>query len=141
MLAFSIMSNIPTFRHGIHPGEYKEFSKDLPIERIPFVDEYTLPLSQHLGGPSRAIVKTGDRVYRGQLIAESTGFVSANLHSPVTGTVKGIERRNHPTGSIVPAIIIERDKFSPQSLYNEHTKQALIFLTTPMSMQTEIPNE
>lgn len=111
--------NARTFRHGIHPDDFKEFTRDLPIERMPFVDEYVLPLSQHLGGPSAAIVKPGEKVYRGQLIAKSTGFVSANLHASVTGTVKAIELRHHPSGKFVESIVLERDPYSPQTLYDE----------------------
>ncbi|NIR51543.1 electron transport complex subunit RsxC, partial [candidate division KSB1 bacterium] len=59
-----------TFRHGIHPGDYKELTSHMPIERMPFMDEIVLPLSQHLGSPSRPTIKAGDKVYRGQLIGE-----------------------------------------------------------------------
>ena len=110
-----------SFKHGIHPKEYKEYTRDLPIERMPCPDELVLPVSQHLGGPSRPIVKPGDRVYRGQLIAEPSGFVSASLHASVTGWVKTILPHNHPSGQMVDAIVIRRDAFSPQSLYNERT--------------------
>ena len=56
----------PTFRHGVHPEESKDATRALPIERMPFVDEYVLPLSQHTGAPSRAIVEPGDRVVNGR---------------------------------------------------------------------------
>lgn len=119
-MQFPFAKNIKTFKHGIHPGDYKEYTKDLPLERMPFVDEYVLPLSQHLGAPAKPVVKPGDRVYRGQLIAEPSGFVSASVHASVTGTVKAIEPRNHPSGKVVESIIIERDPYSPQTLYDEH---------------------
>jgi electron transport complex protein RnfC len=109
-----------TFRHGIHPEEYKALTKDLPIERMPFMDEIVLPLSQHLGSPSRPVVKPGDKVFRGQMIAEPVGFVSTALHSSLTGTVKAIELRHHPGGKNVESIIIEKDPYSPQTLYREH---------------------
>lgn len=113
--------HIKTFRHGIHPGDYKETTKDLKIERMPFADEIILPLSQHLGGPSKPIVKPGEKVFRGQLIAEATGFVSSNLHASVTGTVRAIEPRSHASGRMVESIIIDKDPFSPQTLFNERT--------------------
>lgn len=109
-----------TFRHGIHPDDYKEMSKDIPIERMPFMDELVLPLSQHLGAPSRPVVKPGDRVFRGQMIAEAVGFVSTALHASVTGTIKAIELRHHPSGKNVESIVIEKDPYSPQTLYQEH---------------------
>jgi len=108
-----------TFKHGIHPEEFKEYTRDLPIERMPCPDELVLPLSQHLGAPSRPVAKPGDRVYRGQRIAEPSGFVSATLHASVTGWVKAIRPHNHPSGQMVDAVIIRRDAFSPQSLYDE----------------------
>ena len=108
-----------SFRHGIHPADYKAMTRDLPLERMPFMEEIVLPLSQHLGAPSHALVKPGDKVYRGQLIAEATAFVSANLHASVTGTVKAIDLHHHASGQVEEAIIIERDPFSPQALFGE----------------------
>lgn len=90
-----------------------------PIERIPFPDEVVLPLSQHLGAPSKAVVEVGDKVYRGQIVAEAGGFVSVPLHASVTGRVKAIEKRPHPSGRPSEAIVIECDPNSPQTLYNE----------------------
>lgn len=109
-----------TFRHGIHPDDYKELSRDRAIERMPFVDEYVLPLSQHLGAPSRPVVKVGDKVYRGQLLAEPVGYISTSLHSSVAGRVKAIELRHHPSGKMVESMVIERDPYSPQTLINQH---------------------
>jgi len=104
----------PTFRHGVHPEEHKEGSCAVPIERVPFVGAYVLPLSQHLGAPSRPVVKEGQRVKRGQLIAEPAGFISVALHAPVTGKVTAIELRLHPNGKMLPAIVIETDPYDSQ---------------------------
>lgn len=104
-----------SFRHGIHPAEHKEATEHLPIERMPFVDTYVLPLSQHIGAPCKPVVKAGDRVRRGQVVAEPGGFVSTTLHSPVTGRVKDIGPRHHPNGNALqPALEIEADPFSDQ---------------------------
>lgn len=117
----SFLSRAPrTFRHGVHPHDYKALTRDLPLERMPFPDEVVLPLSQHLGAPSRPIVGQGDRVYRGQCIGEATGFVSSTLHASVTGTVRAVEPHHHASGSVVDAVVIERDPYSPQTLYGEH---------------------
>lgn len=105
-----------SFRHGIHPEEHKEYTEHLSIERMPFVDVYTLPLSQHLGAPCKAVVKVGQQVKRGQVIAEPGGFVSMTLHSPVTGKVTAIAKCRHPNGQMVPAIEITADAFSSQKL-------------------------
>jgi len=108
-----------TFRHGIHPEEHKDLTLGEPIGRMPFPDEVVLPLSQHLGAPSRPVVKPGDKVYRGQLIAGADGFLSVPLHASVTGRVRTIEKHIHPTGKMVDSIIINTDPNSPQTLYNE----------------------
>ncbi len=105
-----------TFQHGIHPEEYKELSAHAKVERMPFVDEYTLPLSQHIGGPCKPIVQKGQKVKRGEKIAAANGFVSVALHSPVDGTVTGISLTEHPNGQMVESIIIRADPFSPQKL-------------------------
>ena len=55
---------VRSFRHGIHPDDYKHLTRDLPLERMPFMDELVLPLSQHLGGASKPIVEPGQKVYK-----------------------------------------------------------------------------
>jgi electron transport complex protein RnfC len=105
-----------TFRHGIHPEEHKEATAALPVERMPFVGRYVLPLSQHAGAPSRAVVEVGARVTRGQTIAEAVGFISTTLHASIDGRVVAIGPRPHPSGKLVPAIEIAADPASPQRL-------------------------
>jgi len=104
-----------SFRHGVHPEEHKDQTAHLVVERMRFVPRYELLLSQHGGKPSRSIVKPGQRVVRGQMIAEADGFVSTSLHSPVTGTVGKLEMCRHPNGRLVPMIEIESDPYSPQT--------------------------
>ena len=105
-----------TFRHGVHPAEHKDLTEHLPIQRMPFVERYVLPLSQHIGAPCRAVVAAGDTVVRGQVIAEPGGFVSPTLHSPVSGKVVAVAPRRHPNGSMVPSIEIAADPYSTQQL-------------------------
>jgi len=105
-----------TFKHGVHPEEFKDLSADCAIERMPFVKEYTLPLGQHIGAPSKALVKKGDKVLRGQKIADAGGFVSVALHSPVDGTVTDVDLFPHPNGTMQQAIRIAADPFSTQQL-------------------------
>ncbi|HJB29874.1 MAG TPA: electron transport complex subunit RsxC [Candidatus Blautia faecavium] len=99
-----------TFKGGVHPYDGKELSKNYPIEKYLPKGEMVFPLSQHIGAPAVPVVKKGDRVLGGEKIAESGGFVSVPIHSSVSGTVKGIESRLTPTGTMVNSIIIENDQ-------------------------------
>ncbi len=105
-----------SFRHGIHPDEHKSETEHLPLQRMPFVDRYVLPLAQHIGAPCTPVVRAGQHVRRGQLIAEPVGFVSTALHSPVTGRVLDVGRHRHPNGQLADAIQIEADPYSAQQL-------------------------
>ncbi len=77
-----------TFKGGIHPDDGKALSKDKPIVPVRAGDMLYFSLSQHIGAPARPLVERGDRVLRGQMIAEAGGFVSAPVYSSVSGTVK-----------------------------------------------------
>jgi len=102
------MSN--TFPGGVHPPEAKDFSQDRRIEILDPPAVAIIPLSQHIGAPSYAIVKKGDRVLLGQKIAEARGFVSIPQHSSVAGTVVKIDLHPHQvTGKPEPHIFIEND--------------------------------
>jgi len=90
---------------GVHPPDNK-LSADRPIETVAPGVIVTIPLSQHIGAPSKVIVKVGDRVKVGQLIADSAGFVSANIHSSVSGTVKKVENFLDASGYKRPAVQI-----------------------------------
>lgn len=113
---YGIDEALLTFRHGVHPEEYKELTCHRRIERMPFVEKYTLPLSQHTGAPARPVVREGQVVRRGELIAEPAAYVSVALHSPVDGTVAAIDLFPHPNGEMVPGIQILTDPFSTQEL-------------------------
>jgi len=108
-----------TFKHGVHPEEYKELTSARPIERMPFGDEYVVHLSQHLGKPSHPIVRKGQRVARGEVVAEADGFVSIPQHAPVAGTVKEVGFRAHPNGQLKPAVVIVADPFDSQRFQPE----------------------
>ena len=98
-----------TFSGGIHPDDGKRFSKDREVEPVIPHGEMVYPLSQHIGAPAKPIVKKGDAVLKGQMIAEAGGFVSAPVHASVSGTVKAIEQRFNPTGTKTDCIVIEND--------------------------------
>ncbi|HEU4994934.1 MAG TPA: electron transport complex subunit RsxC [Gemmatimonadaceae bacterium] len=104
----------PGFRHGIHPPDSKELTAHLPLRRMEFPDEVVLPLRQHAGKPAVLLVKEGDRVVRGDVIARADGFVSAPVHASASGTVRDIGLWPHPDGSMDTAVRITVDRWSPQ---------------------------
>ena len=82
-----------TFRGGIHPYDGKDLSKNCPVEKYLPKGDLAILVSQHIGAPATPIVQKGDKVKTGQLIAQASGFVSANIHSSVSGTVNRRSRR------------------------------------------------
>ena len=95
-----------TFRiGGVHPQENK-LTADIPTKVAELPKQAIFPLQQHIGAPSKAVVKKGDKVKVGTLIAEAGGFVSAPIFSSVSGTVFKIEDAIDATGYRKPSIII-----------------------------------
>ncbi len=94
---------------GIHPSERKHATEHLALVRFPEPDTVAIPLSMHAGAPANPIVGTGDYVKVGQMIAEPGGFISAPVHSSVSGTVISVENRKHATRGECPAIVIKSD--------------------------------
>ena len=103
------MSKVYTFKGGIHPDDSKEATYKKPIIDLPPSDEMVFPLQQHIGAPAVPCVAVGDRVPMGQKIAEAGGFVSAHIHSSVSGDVVAIEPRMHHSGIKVNSIVIKND--------------------------------
>lgn len=97
---------IKTFRiGGIHPDENK-LSNDAVTQPAPLPKQAVFPMSQHIGAPAKPVVKKGDKVKVGTLIAEAGGFISAPIHSSVSGTVFKVDNAIHASGYLQPAIII-----------------------------------
>lgn len=82
---------------GVHPAENK-IAAGKAIENLPLPAEVVLPVAQHIGAPAKPIVKKGDKVTRGQCVAEAGGFVSAPVHTPISGTVVKIDTARTPQG-------------------------------------------
>lgn len=102
------------FRHGVHPDEHKELTHQHPIRRMPFPEELVLPLRQHAGKPARVIVQVGDRVERGDKLAEADGFVSVPIHASAAGRVAAIELWPHVDGSMATAVRLQVDRHAIQ---------------------------
>lgn len=98
------------FKGGVHPPENKIQTEDKAVEKIKTPKMLYVPLLQHIGTPLDPLVKIGDRVLKGQKIADSTAMFSAPIHSPVSGTVKKIEDIPFPLMGKVKGIVIENDE-------------------------------
>ncbi len=105
-----------TFKGGVHPKEFKELSENQAFEIMPVSKEIILPLQQHLGKEATPVVKKKDRVLAGQLVAEAVGFISAPIHSPVTGTVKDIKSVATSIGFPKKSIIITPEESDEKQL-------------------------
>ncbi len=105
------MRKIYSFHGGIHPPENKHQSLGAKIHNAGIPKQLTLPLSQHIGAPATPIVEVGEKVLKGQMIAEATGFVSVPIHASTSGTIAAIEDRQvaHPSGFNAPCIVITTD--------------------------------
>jgi electron transport complex protein RnfC len=110
------MKSLKTFaRGGVHPDENK-FSANAAIEALPLPKQLVIPLGQNLGAPPKALVKKGDIVKVGQLIAKGEAFISANLHSPASGKIAKIDDALDASGYRRQAIFIDVD----DDIWEEH---------------------
>ena len=93
---------------GVHPSANK-LSCAKPIEVLPLPEAVNIPLAQHIGAPAVAKVAKGDKVLTGQLIAEAGSFMSANIHSPISGTVTAVDMVPNGQGLRQMMITIKRE--------------------------------
>jgi len=93
---------------GVHPPENK-LTAGIAIQHLPLPASVAIPVSQHIGEPAVVIVNKGDRVKTGQMIAQSKGFVSSNIHSSVSGTVNKIDTVIDTTGFRQTAVFIDTE--------------------------------
>jgi Na+-translocating ferredoxin:NAD+ oxidoreductase subunit C len=107
-----------TFYGGIHPPEEKHFTEGKNFEIMPAPGQIILPLSQHLGRQAKALVKKGNEVKRGTLVAESDGFISSPVHSSVCGTVVSVGKEVNTGGFPKDSIIINSIKKDDVELFN-----------------------
>ena len=101
---------------GVHPHDNKQFSAHQPITECPLPKQAIIPLVQHIGAPAQAVVEVGAKVKVGELLAKAGGFVSANICSPVSGTVTKIGDWQDAWGAPGQAIFIdvEGDVWAPE---------------------------
>ncbi len=105
------MSQLWSFPGGIHPAENKHQSTGRPIRKAAIPDRLVLPLQQHIGLPAEALVQPGDRVLKGQKIADVIDGMGVPVHAPTSGAIVAIERHPvpHPSGMTDWCIVLEPD--------------------------------
>ena len=103
--------SIYPLRGGVHPAQNKTLSNQVPIQQAPLPKQLIVPLLQHLGSSTEALVSVGDHVLKGQLIADSSNRISAAVHAPSSGTVSfiGPQPYPHASGQLLDAIVIDTD--------------------------------
>jgi Na+-translocating ferredoxin:NAD+ oxidoreductase subunit C len=128
-----------SFRGGVHPPEYKELSEHMALEVMPPPAEIFVPLGQHLGKPAVPKVKRGDYVRQGQLLAESSGFISAPIHSPLSGKVVKLVKGPVAGGTTADLIVIQPGEPDPPKPVDadkaDAVEEAAVALTSdPMTL-------
>ena len=100
-----------TIRGGIHPEYRKELASEKAIVALPMPSALYIPLQQHIGAPAEVLVKAGDKVRKGQMIARSQGAISAPQHASTSGTIVAITEvaAPHPSGLPQSTIVLEPD--------------------------------
>ncbi len=124
------------FAGGLALPGHKEQTSDSPIESLPEPPVLSIFLQQHAGRRARPVVAVGDRVRVGQVIGAADGYVSAAVHSSVSGTVTAIEERPHPTMATNDLAVVIRNDFtsepdtsiSPRPDYAELPRELLLQL-------------
>lgn len=110
-----ILSKKSTFPRGVHVKDMKALTSGVTIEKAPLPKTVYVSMAQHIGKASRPIVSAGDKVKRGQLIGEESGFISASVYSSVSGTVKEVKEISLPTGK-AEYVVIESDGLDEEVL-------------------------
>ena len=104
-----IITSYHKFKGGVHPADKKAMSAERRTVALPLPKTLKVPLSQHLGAPAKPVVEVGAKVKRGEMIGAAAGFISAAVHAPTSGVVKGFEMIINAVGRPVQHCVIEAD--------------------------------
>lgn len=121
-----------TFKRGVHPPHGKYLTENKAIEDLDPKELLVFPMSQHIGAPAQCLVKKGDKVLVGQKIGQASGFISANIYSSVSGTVKDVKPVLTAAGTKSLAVIVENDgayeetEMPKPKDYKEMTKEEIV---------------
>lgn len=115
----------------MHPPERKEYANSKALVRLPIPSELVVSMSQHLGAPAKPIKEKGAHVEKGEKIALASSFISADVHSPVSGTIKDIRKVTMANSVTCDAFVIEPDPQQPEAFtkkvdYQDYSKEKLL---------------
>ncbi len=114
------MAKTATFERGIHPEYQKELTSGKAVTPSRLPQRIVIPLSQHIGAPTKPEVNIGDEVKKGQVLGSPTSFVSAPVHSSISGKVIAISDFPQPAGKMVTSIVIESDGKDEAVVFKEN---------------------
>lgn len=97
------------FKGGVHPKDNKSLTANKPIEKAFLPQKVIIPVRQHIGAPCTPMVKKGDKVKKGQVVADNDAFVSGSIHASISGTVVDVSENLHGVFGKSLAIVIESD--------------------------------
>jgi len=136
------VSQLWTFPGGVHPPDHKALSCNAPIRDVPLPEALWIPLQQHVGSPATPLVQPGDRVLRGQCLADAISSLSLPIHAPVAGTVEAIEMQPmlHPSGLEDLAIRLVPDKADARNQWITRAPMADFRECSPSEILTRLRN-
>ncbi len=105
-----------SFRGGAHPPQCKDRTQGEPIKPFPFAPVLNIPLSQHIGKAAKPVVRQGQEVHRGELLAKADGFMSVDLHAPATGTIQSLGLMPSISGQMLEGIYLKPFPSSTQEV-------------------------
>ena len=112
--------DVSTFkRGGVDPKDLKQYTHSKKIERLPIPSLVVVSLSQHLGAPAKPLKKVGETVLKGEKIGTSSNFISAEVHSPISGVIKKIIKQRLANSVVADAFVIEKDEEAEEVVFEK----------------------
>ncbi|MCI7605833.1 MAG: electron transport complex subunit RsxC [Spirochaetales bacterium] len=126
-------------RGGVHPDDMKRLAKDKAVEILPIPGELYVSMSQHLGAPATPLKAKGDRVEKGEVVGKASSFISADVHSPVSGTVVDVRKVRLATGANADTLVIKPDEEQPNPFttpydWKSQSKEEILALVKEMGI-------